>query len=79
MEILLETYNRLLKQLPSLYQRTFYDQFSMDQRFDGIVGARGVGKTTFLLHYLKQNYANSPEALYISADHLYLGVLTKDR
>ncbi|MHB8443030.1 MAG: ATP-binding protein [Patescibacteria group bacterium] len=43
----------------------------MDNRFIGVVGARGVGKTTFLLQYLREHYGDSEKGLYISADNLY--------
>lgn len=36
----------------------------------GIIGARGVGKTTMLLQYIKENL-DSKRALYVSADDLY--------
>ncbi|TVR39511.1 MAG: ATP-binding protein [Bacteroidia bacterium] len=36
----------------------------------GIIGARGVGKTTMILQYIKQNL-NSKNALYVSADDMY--------
>lgn len=71
MEILFETYNRLLEEITPIYNRRFYDEFKMDHRLIGVVGGRGVGKTTFLLHYLRENYKGSGKALYISADHLY--------
>lgn len=71
MDIVIETYNRLLKEVIPLYQRKFYDDFKMDSRFVGIIGARGVGKTTFLIHYLRQHFSHSSQALYVSADNLY--------
>ena len=71
MQILIETYNRLLKSLDSVYQRKFFDDFKMTGRIVGIVGARGAGKTTFLLNYLKEKYKNSDKGLYVSADNLY--------
>lgn len=40
-------------------------------RIIGIVGPRGVGKTTFLLHSVLKNQNNAIETLYVSADHLY--------
>jgi len=40
-------------------------------RIAGIVGARGVGKTTFLLEYLRKNYPHSDQAIYISADNIF--------
>lgn len=71
MDTLIEIYQRLLKEMVPAYKRKFYDDFHMDSRFAGVVGARGVGKTTFLINYLRDRYAHLPEALYISADNLY--------
>lgn len=71
METLIEIYHRLLRELVPAYRRKFYDDFRMDSRFVGVVGARGVGKTTFLIQYLRENYPKSSQALYISADNLY--------
>jgi predicted AAA+ superfamily ATPase len=71
MDTLLEIYHRLLRETVPAYRRTFYEEFQKDSRFIGVIGARGVGKTTFLLHYLRQHYQDSPQALYVSADNLY--------
>jgi len=71
MRILIETYQRLLAETKDIYIRQFYKNFQMPNRLVGIIGARGVGKTTFLLHYLKKNYDHSDQALYVSADNLY--------
>ncbi|KKR30006.1 MAG: hypothetical protein UT63_C0109G0004 [Candidatus Gottesmanbacteria bacterium GW2011_GWC2_39_8] len=71
MDTLIETYHRLLAQMIPSYRRKFYDDFVMDNRLVGIIGARGVGKTTFLINYLREHYSGSNQALYISADHLY--------
>lgn len=71
MDVLIETYNRLLKEVIPLYRRKFYDDFKMDSRFVGVIGARGVGKTTFLINYLCKHFPLSSQALYISADNLY--------
>ncbi|MCL4393075.1 AAA family ATPase [Patescibacteria group bacterium] len=67
----IQTYKRLLEQVTPAYYRNFYGNFKMDNRFIGVVGARGVGKTTFLLQYLRENYRDSEKGLYISADNLY--------
>jgi predicted AAA+ superfamily ATPase len=71
MDILREAHDRLLEKFDHVYVRDFYRQFRFLYRVMGIIGARGVGKTTFLLHYLKENYGHSEKALYVSADHLY--------
>ena len=38
----------LFKKQKSKYRRYFFDRFDFD-RMSGIIGARGVGKTTFLI------------------------------
>ncbi len=40
-------------------------------RVVGIVGQRGIGKTTYVLNYLAKNYKDDHRALYVSADDLY--------
>lgn len=40
-------------------------------RLVGLIGQRGVGKTTLLLQYLKQNF-KATEYLYFSADDIYI-------
>lgn len=71
MDILIQTYQRLLDEVVPAYYRQFYSNFSMDHRFIGVIGARGVGKSTFLLQYLREKYDKSEKGLYISADNLY--------
>ncbi|HIP46400.1 MAG TPA: hypothetical protein EYG95_02440 [Campylobacterales bacterium] len=50
------------------YKRYFYKKVNFDVRLIGIVGARGVGKTTFLIQYLKELDLPFSKKLYISAD-----------
>ncbi len=71
MENLIQDYRRLLSELEPVYKRNIYKKLQSDHRITGIVGSRGIGKTTYILHYLKENYARSQEALYVSADDLY--------
>ena len=71
MQKLIEKYARLLSHKKEIYHREIFDDFVLDGRIIGIVGPRGVGKTTFLLEYAKKNYQNSEKALYISADDPY--------
>jgi len=51
--------------------RTFKDSIDWTNRFIGIKGSRGVGKTTLILQYLKQNYQANNSVLYVSLDDLY--------
>lgn len=71
MDSLIQIYRRLLAEIRPIYYRKFYKDFRMDNRFIGVTGARGVGKTTFLLQYLRENYESSQKGLYVSGDNIY--------
>ncbi len=58
----------LLKNLKTTHKRYFYEELKNDEKLLGILGARGVGKTTALLQYLKESDIPISEKLYISAD-----------
>lgn len=71
MQKLIEKYNRLLTQRKKIYYRDIFKKFTLDGRIIGIVGSRGIGKTTFILDLAKRKYGNSEKALYVSADDPY--------
>ncbi len=50
------------------YKRYFHDVVDFDNKLIGIIGARGVGKTTFLLQYLRESKLEFNQKLYFSAD-----------
>jgi len=50
-----------------IFKRFLYDDIDFNEQLIGIIGSRGVGKTTILLQYLKEN--SFKKALYIIADH----------
>ena len=70
MEQLYEFFNRKLKGTPTNFLRYRYHQIKWNGRAFGLVGPRGVGKSTMLLQYIKQNLSPT-DTLYVSADHLY--------
>jgi len=61
---ILKLSSRLPKQKRFLYKRVDFNS-----KLVGIIGARGAGKTTMLLQYLKDVDLNDDEKLYISCDH----------
>lgn len=73
MQQLFEIQTILLKQLSqqTIYHRKIFDQLYFDNRVNCLVGARGVGKTTFLLEYVKQQGALDNRSLYVSADNIF--------
>jgi len=62
---------RILKEIPSIYKRYLYEKIDFSSQMIGIVGARGVGKTTLLLQYTKELKENYPKykSLYFSYDY----------
>ena len=69
-DVLVETYRRLLAETTARSHRFLFDTFDVKERLVGLVGPRGVGKTTLLLQYIRDRI-NPEDALYASADHIY--------
>ena len=59
-----------LRQSTSTFHRYMFNKISWNSRMFGLVGPRGVGKSTIVLQYIKEN-RESKKMFYISADHLY--------
>lgn len=72
MRTLYQKFETLLQNTTTDFKRYLYDKVSWDSRMTGIIGARGVGKTTMVLQYIKENL-DSKKALYVSADDMYFG------
>lgn len=71
MNILRERHLQRLSYVDTAFVRSLADEIDWDSRLVGIKGARGIGKTTLLLQYIKQHYGNSPEVLYASLDNIW--------
>lgn len=72
MRTLYQKFETLLQSTTTDFKRYLYDKVSWDSRMIGIIGARGVGKTTMILQHIKENL-DSKRALYVSADDMYFG------
>lgn len=70
MNALYQKFQTLLQNTTTDFNRYLYEKVSWDNRMIGIIGARGVGKTTMILQHIKQNL-NSKNSLYVSADDMY--------
>lgn len=66
-----QIYIRLIKEMNVKTHRYLYNKLLPNERIVGIAGPRGVGKTTMMLQYLKENVPGAKDALYFSADHIY--------
>jgi len=70
--IFFQEQQKLLRKLSLSNRRYLYYQINWKSRCSLIIGQRGVGKTTLMLQYLKENYKiTSSNALYISVDNPY--------
>lgn len=71
MHISLVTYMEgQLQQVLSTFHRYMYNQVSWQSRMFGLVGPRGVGKSTMILQYIKE-HRDKERMFYVSADHMY--------
>jgi predicted AAA+ superfamily ATPase len=69
MDDLFEKYQKKIQNTSTLFVRSLIDDINWDARLIGIKGARGVGKTTLLLQYMKLHFSNELEkSLYVSLD-----------
>ena len=71
MEQLRKRHISLITETSLDFTRYIYYQLPWNERLIGVKGSRGIGKTTLLLQYIKQNYGFSDKALYVSLDNLY--------
>lgn len=69
METLIESHNRQVEELEIKFHRNL--DIEWKDRLIGLTGARGVGKTTYLLTHIKEQLAKSEKPLYASMDDLY--------
>ena len=70
MEQLFETFRRKLRDTPTDLVRYKYSQIAWQGHALGLVGPRGVGKSTMLLQHIKM-HLDLHDTLYVSADNLY--------
>jgi predicted AAA+ superfamily ATPase len=70
MDRLFQHFNQLIAQVDTSFIRYAYHSINWQNRLLGLIGPRGVGKTTLVLQYIKSNL-NIPETLYVTAEDFY--------
>ena len=70
MDRLYEYMQRQLQAVDSSYLRYIYPSIKWENHMLGLVGPRGVGKTTLFLQHIKK-YHTLEDTLFVSADHMY--------
>lgn len=70
MDSLFQYSNKLIAQVNTAFTRYSYSKINWQNRLLGLIGSRGVGKTTLILQYIKNNL-NLQETLYVTAEDFY--------
>lgn len=70
MNLLHSRFNKLLLETDTHFHRYMYDRINWSSRMIGLTGPRGVGKTTLILQYIKENLSPG-NALYVTAEDFY--------
>ena len=72
MEAFFMTHRYLIEHTNAPVRRTLMDEIDWSDRMIGIKGTRGIGKTTFLLQYAKENYdIQDKQCLYINMNNFF--------
>lgn len=75
MEAFFRTHNYLVEHTDAPVRRRLMDEIDWNDRMIGIKGSRGVGKTTFLLQYAKENFEiGNKKCLYVNMNNFYFQV-----
>ncbi|MCX6252443.1 MAG: AAA family ATPase [Bacteroidetes bacterium] len=70
MESLYKYQNQILGATEFLFRRDLIDQIDWNERLTGVIGPRGVGKTTCLLQFLSEQNFRGKSSLYVTLDNL---------
>jgi uncharacterized protein len=70
MDSLFQYSNQLIAHVDPAFTRYLYDKINWQNRLLGLIGPRGIGKTTLILQYIKNNL-NLQETLYVTAEDFY--------
>lgn len=72
LEQLHQRFHSIMKLQRHRYKRYFHAQVDFNDKMIGILGARGVGKTTFILQHLSECGLPRQKTLYVSADSIVM-------
>lgn len=71
MDALFSIFAKKIAQTDTRFVRSIMSNIEWGARLIGIKGARGVGKTTLLLQYIKSNFKLDGSVLYVSVDNIW--------
>jgi len=70
LDALYNSFRMLLEITPTAFIRSFHEQINWENRLIGLLGQKGVGKSTLILQHIR-NYDDPVSTLYVQADDLY--------
>ena len=71
LELLFRKQQYIYKKIDTIeYRRYFFNTVDFNEKLIGLIGARGIGKTTFLLQYLNSLNIAEEKKLYFSVDSI---------
>jgi predicted AAA+ superfamily ATPase len=70
MDKLFEYSNKLVKEVDTRFFRYIYNGINWNNRMLGLIGPRGVGKTTLVLQYIRESL-DPAETLYVTTEDFY--------
>ena len=62
---------RRVKNTSLQFKRYLYSEIDWTDRLIAFSGARGTGKTTLMLQYMKETFGTDNQAIYVSLDDIY--------
>lgn len=74
--IFFQEQQKLFSKISLDVKRYLYHKIDWTNKAISIIGQRGVGKTTLLLQYIKENFQYSEKVLYISVDNPYFKTIS---
>jgi uncharacterized protein len=75
MEQLFQYSNQLISQVDTGFKRYMHSDINWQNRLIGLIGPRGVGKTTLVLQYINQNL-DIAQSLYVTTEDFYFATHT---
>lgn len=70
-KLITEMFHQKVEELSFTKTRHLYSSFDLRNQLTGLIGSRGVGKTTLLLQYIKNELMQDKKCFYFSANFLY--------
>lgn len=71
MENFFQTHNSLINNTRGVIERELINEIDWSQRLIGIKGFRGVGKTTFLIDFIRKYHFDDKSCLYLNLNDFY--------